>query len=183
MATKHTITSTISTLTSLAAAVCCSESDKRRTCNAAVHHIQQSQLDKEEQNQIIRAIHRAANPTGWHWDSHGIDAGTEALEALLEPEPTPAPAPFNIRNLHNLVADGAIFSVEFIKRSDGTLRKMVCRTGVRKHLRGGKRAYDAKSRNLLTVFDMEAQGYRSVPVDAIQRLSVGGQTFNFGGAA
>ena len=180
MATEHSITPLISTLTTLAATVCCSESEKRRRCNAAVQRIQQSQLDKEEQNQVISTIKKAANPTGWHWDSHGIRAGIEALEGIRELEPT---VPFNVRNLHNLVSDGAIFSVEFVKRSDGTLRKMVCRTGVRKHLRGGKPAYDAKSHELLPVFDMEAQGYRSIPVNAIQRLSVGGQTFNFGGAA
>jgi WYL domain-containing protein len=88
---------------------------------------------------------------------------------------------FNLSNLSNLVSDGTIFSVEFIKRSNGELRKMVCRLGVKKHLRGGNKAYDSKQYNLLTVFDMEQKGYRSIPVDAIQRLSVNGQTFNFSG--
>ncbi len=56
---------------------------------------------------------------------------------------------------------------------------MVCRLGVKKHLRGGAKAYDSKQHNLLTVFDMENEGYRSIPVDSIQRLSVNGQTFTF----
>ncbi len=56
---------------------------------------------------------------------------------------------------------------------------MVCRLGVKKHLRGGSKAYDSKQHNLLTVFDMENEGYRSIPVDSIQRLNVNGQTFNF----
>ena len=86
----------------------------------------------------------------------------------------------NLKNLKNLVSDGTIFSVEFIKRSNGELRKMVCRLGVKKHLRGGDKAYDAKHHNLLTVFDMEKGGYRSIPVDAIQRLCVNGQAFSFG---
>ncbi|NKC16400.1 MAG: hypothetical protein GKR94_30590 [Gammaproteobacteria bacterium] len=86
---------------------------------------------------------------------------------------------FNLTNLHNLVSGGAIFSVECIKRSNGKLRKMVCRTGVTKHLKSGQKVYSAKAHNLLTVFDMENQGYRSIPVDAIQKLSVNGQTFNF----
>ena len=179
MATEHSITPLISTLTTLAATVCCSESDKRRASAAAINCIRKSPLDTEDKNQVISTILRAANPTGWHWDFHGIRAGIEVLEGIRELEPT---VPFNVRNLHNLVADGAIFSVEFVKRSDGTVRKMVCRTGVGKYLHGGKAAYEAKSRNLLTVFDMEAKGYRSVPVDAIKRLSVGGQTFSFGGA-
>ena len=86
---------------------------------------------------------------------------------------------FNRTNLRNLVADGGIFSVEFIKRSNGQLRKMVCRLGVKKHLKGGQKAYSTKAHNLLTVFDMENKGYRSIPVDAIQRISVNGQTFSF----
>ena len=36
-----------------------------------------------------------------------------------------------------------IFSVEFIKLN-GEHRKMVCRLGVKKHLRGGSLSYDAK---------------------------------------
>jgi hypothetical protein len=88
---------------------------------------------------------------------------------------------FNLANLQNLVSDGGIFSVEFIKRTDGNLRKMVCRLGVKKHLRGCSKAYDPRQYSLLTLFDMENEGYRSIPVDAIQRISVNGQIFNFAG--
>lgn len=91
-----------------------------------------------------------------------------------------APA-FNRTNLRALVRDGQIFSVEFIKRTDGSLRRMVCRLGVKKHLKGGTAAYDAKEHDLLTVFDMEKGGYRSIPVEAVQSLTVHGQTFNFAG--
>ena len=86
---------------------------------------------------------------------------------------------FNLSNLQNLVSDGSIFSVEFIKRTDGGLRKMVCRLGVKKYLKGGSKAYDTRKHNLLTVFDMENKGYRSIPVEAIRQLTVGGQTFSF----
>ncbi|GEM_PF-6069765 len=41
----------------------------------------------------------------------------------------PAPA-FNRANLRALVRDGKIFAVEFIKRTDGSLRRMVCRLDV-----------------------------------------------------
>ena len=92
---------------------------------------------------------------------------------------TQSQQPFNRANLRNLVSDGGIFSVEFIKRTDGSLRKMICRLGVKKHLHGGKARYSAKAHDLLTVFDMEQKGYRSIPVDAIQRLCVNGQTFCF----
>lgn len=89
---------------------------------------------------------------------------------------------FNLSNLQNLVSDGSIFSVEFIKRTDNQLRKMLCRLGVKKHLRGGDKAYNPKKHNLLTVFDMNKKAYRSIPVNAIQKISINGQTFNFLGA-
>lgn len=89
---------------------------------------------------------------------------------------------FNLANLKNLVSDGTIFSVDFIKRSNGERRTMVCRLGVKRHLKGGDSAYDPKKHNLLTVYDMDRAGYRSIPVEAIQRLSIHGQTFEFGEA-
>lgn len=90
---------------------------------------------------------------------------------------------FNYSNLSNLVNGGKIFSVTFVKRTTGELRQMRCRMGVKKHLKGGSKAYDPKAKNLLSVFDMEAKGYRSIPVEAIRSLSIGGQTFNFEGVA
>jgi len=88
---------------------------------------------------------------------------------------------FNHANLRNLVSDGQIFFVEFIKRTDGQLRKMTCRLGVKKHLKGGSKPYSSKAHNLLTVFDMEKGGYRAIPVDAVLKLTVNGQSFNFAG--
>jgi hypothetical protein len=99
----------------------------------------------------------------------------------MQPITTGATAPFNRTNLRALVQDGQIFSVEFIKRTDGNLRRMICRLGVKKHLKGGAASCDTKAHNLLTVFDMEKGGYRSIPVDAVQSLTVHGQTFTFAG--
>ena len=45
-----------------------------------------------------------------------------------------------VKQLRELVQN-KIFSVEFTKK-DGTLRKMVCRLGVKKHLKGGELGYD-----------------------------------------
>ncbi len=86
---------------------------------------------------------------------------------------------FNLGNLSKLVDDGKLFSIEFIRRTDGKLRKMTCRLGVTKALKGGKQAYDPAKHNLLNVYDIEKSGYRSIPVENVQRLSVHGQTFQF----
>ena len=72
-----------------------------------------------------------------------------------------------------MVNDGKIFSVVFTKK-DGTIRKMVARLGVRKHLKGGELKYDAAACNLLPVFDMEKEEYRMINVSTIQEIKVGG---------
>lgn len=69
-----------------------------------------------------------------------------------------------------------IFSVEFIKLN-GEPRKMVCRLGVKKHLKGGSLGYDARSLNLLPVFDMEKGQYRMINFDSIINLTVDGTTY------
>ena len=88
---------------------------------------------------------------------------------------------FNIINLDKLIADGQIFYIEFIKRSTGELRKMRCRKGVKRYLKGGSKSYNPKAKNLITVFDMDKGAYRSIPVEGVQCLTVSGQSFVFGG--
>lgn len=71
---------------------------------------------------------------------------------------------------------GRIVSVTF-QKTDGSMRDMTCRRGVRKHLRGGSLPYDPKGRNLLPVFDMIAKQYRMVNLGTLVSFCVGGETF------
>lgn len=64
-----------------------------------------------------------------------------------------------------------IFSVEFLKK-DNTLRKMVCRIGVTKHLKGGELPYDPFEKGLLPVFDMQAKDYRMINLKTITAISL-----------
>ena len=64
-----------------------------------------------------------------------------------------------------------IFSVSFLKK-DGTLRKMVCRVGVTKYLKGGELPYDPMEKGLLPVFDMVAQDYRMINLNTIISISL-----------
>lgn len=73
--------------------------------------------------------------------------------------------------------EGKIFSVKFIKRSTGELREMVARTGVKAHLKGGDAAYKFSEKSLLPVYDLQAKGYRSIPLDAIVSLKAGGEEY------
>jgi hypothetical protein len=79
------------------------------------------------------------------------------------------------------VADlkGKIFSVKFIKRSTGELREMVCRTGVKKNLAGGELPFDPIQKNLLMVYDMQKNGYRSIPLENVLEIKIKGELHEF----
>jgi hypothetical protein len=68
---------------------------------------------------------------------------------------------------------GKFFTVSFVKK-DGSLRVMNCRLGVKKHLKGGVSNLDASQ--YLTVYDMQAEGYRAVNLATIVSVTVGGLT-------
>ena len=55
-------------------------------------------------------------------------------------------------------------TVTFLKK-DGSQRKMNCRMGVTKHLKGGTSTLDAGQ--YVTVYDMASAGYRAINRDTI----------------
>jgi len=70
-----------------------------------------------------------------------------------------------------------VFGCSFVKRSDGSLRSGAFRLGVKSHLRGGERAYDAHAHGLITVFSMNDNGYRSFGIEGIVSVTFNGETF------
>lgn len=82
-----------------------------------------------------------------------------------------------VQELIELTKNGNIFSVQFVKK-DGTLREMVCRLGVKKHLKGGTLNYDAKSRGLLPVFDMQKQAYRMINTKTLISAKINGVNYD-----
>lgn len=64
---------------------------------------------------------------------------------------------------------GKFFSATFIKK-DGTIRKINCRLGVSKALRGGALKYNAEALNNLVVYDLQAKDYRTIPLDKLLTL-------------
>jgi hypothetical protein len=77
-----------------------------------------------------------------------------------------------ISTLKELVGN-KIFAVEFIKK-DGSLRKMVCRLGVKKHLKGGELKYSPEDFNYLTVFDLQSEEYRTINVNTLKTITFEG---------
>lgn len=80
----------------------------------------------------------------------------------------------NLRNKIDVVRSRALaaqldvstgfVTVTFIK-ADGSVRKMNCRMGVTKHLKGGKSTLDAFK--YVTVYDMAKAAYRAINRDTI----------------
>jgi hypothetical protein len=104
-------------------------------------------------------------------------------EAPIEPAETPNTPPGTISRdeAKQLIKEtkGKIFTVTFTKK-DGSERTMNARLGVKVYLRGGQLAYDAESKGLLPVFDMQIggeNGYRMINLNTILSLKIGGNTY------
>ena len=81
-----------------------------------------------------------------------------------------------IKQLKELLGN-KIFSVVFQKK-DGSIREMVCRLGVTKHLKGGELSYNPEDFNYLTVFDMQKQEYRTINVNTLRQIKFEGVTYD-----
>ncbi len=64
------------------------------------------------------------------------------------------------------------FSALFVKRN-GEIRKMLCRVGVKRYLKGGEKKCDYD--NLLTVYDVKKRGYRTINLDTLVQLKANGR--------
>lgn len=68
--------------------------------------------------------------------------------------------------------NGKFFSVDFIK-SNGELRHMTARLGVKKHLKGGESTIKHKE-NLIGCFDSVNNGYRCINANTLQQVKIAG---------
>lgn len=71
-------------------------------------------------------------------------------------------------------AAGTIFTAMCVK-TNGELRKYVCRLGVRKHLKGGELPYNPAEKGLLPIFDMQKRKYRMLNLKTLTYLKVRGR--------
>ena len=78
--------------------------------------------------------------------------------------------------------NGRLFGVEFVKK-DGSLRKMCCRLGVKKGVKGVEpnRAEQDYEHNLMTVYDFNANrtdeskgGFRRINLSTVQSFTIDG---------
>ena len=84
-------------------------------------------------------------------------------------------------------ANGHIFTVEFYKRSNGELRKMNCRRGVQKGVKGVGLKFDPNEKNLLVVYDMqkinegkdEKGAFRMINLSDLKSLRMDGVNYDW----
>lgn len=81
----------------------------------------------------------------------------------------------HIMNISDFVAqsNGKFITVEFIKK-DGSIRKLNGRTGVTKHLKGGKSTVDTS--RFMVIYDTVSSGYRCINKSTILSVSCNGLT-------
>lgn len=76
------------------------------------------------------------------------------------------------------------FTVTFIKRTTGEVRKMNCRIGVDKYEKGVGLKYNPSSKNLLPVWERKyddrpgEECYRMVNLDALMNLTINNQHYD-----
>lgn len=84
----------------------------------------------------------------------------------------------------NSIKFGEFFTVKFVKRNSKEERVMNCRTGVKKHLKGGKMGYNPTAYDLISVWDVQAHkekgnGYRTIPLEGVSEIKAHGEVWKF----
>lgn len=80
----------------------------------------------------------------------------------------------DILEKHKFDNSGRAFTVVFTRRTDGLKRTMNCRYGVVSKLKGGSAPFSFEDKQLHSVYDLVKHDYRSVPLDAVEKLSLDG---------
>jgi hypothetical protein len=113
----------------------------------------------------------------------------------IEPEAEPSPEPDRpestlpkeqpLQNISKLEAaqkiretKGRMFTVTFIKKSNGQKRTMNARLGVKAYLRGGVLPYDPNTKGLIPCYDVQTKDYRMINIQGIINLKTGGVEYN-----
>jgi len=66
---------------------------------------------------------------------------------------------------------GRIFSVVFVRRTDGAERHMTCRINVNKNVKGKGLLFEPEHMNLMGVYDVKKKDYRFIPLENVLCLT------------
>ena len=73
---------------------------------------------------------------------------------------------------------GSVFTVTFIKRTNGDVRTMNARIGVSKYVTGEGLKFDPKAYALIPVFEMPKKQYRMVNLEGLTNLVLEGENYD-----
>lgn len=76
--------------------------------------------------------------------------------------------------LIEMMEDGKIVGLTF-RKADGSVRKMCARLGAKVNLKGGEKPYSDVEKNIVTVFDMNKAGYRSIRMESLITIRKNGK--------
>lgn len=106
----------------------------------------------------------------------------EPEEEIPEPEaPTPETpsGPLTKDEAKQLIKDtkGKFFTATFVKRTNGAMRTMNCRLGVKAYLAGGVLPYNPEEKGLIPVYSIQDRGYRMINLETLTKLKIGNNEY------
>lgn len=109
-----------------------------------------------------------------------IKEQTENDETEQAPAPDTPPGDISREDAKKIIKDtkGKFFTVTFIKRTDGSIRVMNARLGVKAYLKGGELPYNPEPKGLIPVFDIQKRAYRMINLNTIVNLKIGNKEYN-----
>ena len=72
---------------------------------------------------------------------------------------------------------GRIFTVTFVKRTNGQTRVMNCRRGVKKGQAGRGLSFSPIKRGLVSVYDMKKADYRFISLEGVTKIVMNGMKY------
>ena len=69
-----------------------------------------------------------------------------------------------------LMKSGRFFSAEFVKK-DGSTRKILARTGVKKYVTGKGKAWSPSERGYVSVYDVQKKEYRLINTKTLTKIN------------
>jgi len=79
--------------------------------------------------------------------------------------------------VEKIKAAKGFYSVTFVKRTTNSLRRMICRNKVQKHLAGGERKYNPVNHDLIATYSMDSKGYRTIAIEGIKSAVIDRVTY------
>jgi hypothetical protein len=89
-----------------------------------------------------------------------------------------------VEKIGHVHAHGVFYSVTFEKKTDGSMRTMTCRGGVKKGLRlkkdgseSSNRLYDPTKYSLMNTFSIDSDGWRCFCLDNVKSAKIFGVSY------